>query len=95
MADVSVETTGAEGVLFKQGGAHGGHTLFIQDGRLHYVYNFLGEQEQMISAPNTVPLAGTSLVSNTPAPGPWKTAIPRWVKPLSTSTTPRLACWPR
>src|SRR6185312_11604775 len=41
LADVTVDTTGAEGVLFKQGGAHGGHVLFIQDGRLHYVYNFL------------------------------------------------------
>jgi hypothetical protein len=30
--------------------------LFIQDGRLHYVYNFLGEQEQLISAPDTVSL---------------------------------------
>jgi hypothetical protein len=56
LADVIVDTTGAEGVLFKQGGGHGGHVLFIQDGRLHYVYNFLGEQEQMISSPGAVPL---------------------------------------
>ena len=50
LADVTVDTTGAEGVLFKQGGAHGGHVLFIQDGRLHYVYNFLGERQQLISS---------------------------------------------
>jgi arylsulfatase len=56
LAEVTVDTTGAEGVLFKQGGAHGGHVLFIQDGRLHYVYNFLGEQEQAISSPGAVPL---------------------------------------
>jgi arylsulfatase len=56
VADVTVDTTGAEGVLFKQGGAHGGHVLFIQDGRLHYVYNFLGEREQLISSPDGVPL---------------------------------------
>ncbi|ORJ55779.1 sulfatase-like hydrolase/transferase [Mycobacterium simiae] len=56
LADVTVDTTGAEGVLFKQGGAHGGHVLFIQDGRLHYVYNFLGEQQQLISSPEAVPL---------------------------------------
>ncbi|WP_163753849.1 arylsulfatase [Mycobacterium botniense] len=56
LADVTVESTGAEGVLFKQGGAHGGHVLFIQDGRLHYVYNFLGEQEQLLSSPAPVPL---------------------------------------
>ncbi|KLO25671.1 sulfatase-like hydrolase/transferase, partial [Mycobacterium haemophilum] len=56
LADVTVDTTGAEGVLFKQGGAHGGHVLFIQDGRLHYIYNFLGEREQVLSSPGAVPL---------------------------------------
>jgi arylsulfatase len=56
LADVTVDTTGAEGVLFKQGGAHGGHVLFIQDGRLHYVYNFLGERQQLVSSSGVVPL---------------------------------------
>ena len=50
MAEVTIDTTGAEGVLFKHGGAHGGHVLFIQDGRLHYIYNFLGEEEQVLSS---------------------------------------------
>ncbi|KAA8960172.1 arylsulfatase [Mycobacterium sp.] len=56
LAEVRVDSAAAEGVLFKQGGAHGGHVLFIRDGRLHYVYNFLGEREQAISAPEAVPL---------------------------------------
>lgn len=56
VADVTIDTTGAEGVLFKQGGAHGGHVLFIQDGRLHYVYNFLGERQQLVSSDGPVPL---------------------------------------
>jgi len=56
LAEVAVDTTGAEGVLFKQGGAHGGHVLFLQDGRLHYIYNFLGEEEQKLSSPGAVPL---------------------------------------
>ena len=56
LADVTVDTTGAEGVLFKQGGGHGGHVLFIQDGRLHYVYNFLGERQQLVSSSGPVPL---------------------------------------
>ncbi|MDI3314638.1 MAG: arylsulfatase [Mycobacterium sp.] len=55
LADVTIDTADAGGVLFKQGGRHGGHVLFIQDGRLHYVYNFLGEQEQLISSPAAVP----------------------------------------
>ena len=56
LAEVTVDTTGAEGVMFKHGGAHGGHVLFIQDGRLHYVYNFLGEEEQQLSSSDAVPL---------------------------------------
>ncbi len=56
LADVTIDSNGAEGVLFKQGGAHGGHVLFIQDGRLHYIYNFLGEEEQRLSSPDAVPL---------------------------------------
>ncbi|HUO36555.1 MAG TPA: arylsulfatase, partial [Mycobacterium sp.] len=56
LAEVTVDTTGAEGVLFKQGGAHGGHVLFVQDGRLHYVYNFMGEEEQKVSSSGAVPL---------------------------------------
>ncbi|HUL98583.1 MAG TPA: arylsulfatase [Mycobacterium sp.] len=56
LAEVSVDTTGAEGVIFKQGGAHGGHVLFVQDGRLHYIYNFMGEDEQKVSSSGAVPL---------------------------------------
>ncbi len=56
LAEVTVDTTGAEGVLFKQGGGHGGHVLFVQDGRLHYVYNFMGDEEQTVSSPGAVPL---------------------------------------
>ena len=43
-------------MLYKQGAGHGGHVLFVQDGRLHYVYNFMGEDEQTVSAPDAVPL---------------------------------------
>ena len=35
-------TDNAEGVIFAHGSRFGGHTLFIKDGKLHYVYNFLG-----------------------------------------------------
>lgn len=43
---------GAEGVVFAQGSRFGGHSMFVQDGRLHYVYNFLGigEEQHLVSA---------------------------------------------
>ncbi|MGV0583728.1 arylsulfatase [Mycobacteroides chelonae] len=55
LAEVTADS-GAEGVIFKQGGAHGGHVLFIQDGKLHYIYNFMGEKEQKVSSADAVPL---------------------------------------
>jgi arylsulfatase len=56
LAEVTVDSTGAEGVLFKQGAGHGGHVLFAQDAHLHYIYNFMGEDEQKLSAPDAIPL---------------------------------------
>ncbi|WP_431971785.1 arylsulfatase [Nocardia sp. bgisy134] len=56
LAEVAIHSPSAEGVLFKQGAGHGGHVLFVQDGRLHYIYNFMGEDEQRVSAPDPVPL---------------------------------------
>jgi arylsulfatase A-like enzyme len=49
-AGVTLDSDGAEGVLFAHGGVGGGHSLFVQDGRLHYVYNWLGERVQKISS---------------------------------------------
>ena len=41
IADVEV-TEKTSGVIFAHGSRFGGHALFIKDGKLHYVYNFLG-----------------------------------------------------
>ena len=56
LADVTVDAADAEGVLFKQGAGHGGHVLFVQGSHLQYVYNFMGEDEQRVSAPEPIPL---------------------------------------
>ncbi|MQY27847.1 arylsulfatase [Nocardia aurantia] len=46
----------AEGVLFTQGSRFGGHVLFIANGVLHYVYNFLGiAPEQDFVSPQLTP----------------------------------------
>jgi len=53
--DVDIETPEAEGVLFSHGATFGGHSLYIKDGKLKYVYNFVGDKEQMIVSSNDVP----------------------------------------
>jgi arylsulfatase len=54
-AGVVIDSTDVEGALFSQGGIAGGHSLFVQDRRLHYVYNWLGERIQKVSAEGEVP----------------------------------------
>ncbi len=56
LAEVTIDSGDARGVLFKQGAGHGGHVLYVKDSHLHYVYNFMGEDEQVVSAPNPIPL---------------------------------------
>jgi arylsulfatase len=58
---VDIPAPGAEGVLFAHGSLFGGHALYVKDNRLHYVYNFLGADEQKIDATVDVPV-GENLV---------------------------------
>ena len=54
-AEVDVQTPEAAGVLFSHGCRFGGHSLYIKDRRLKYVYNFCGIVEQMVVATEDVP----------------------------------------
>jgi arylsulfatase A-like enzyme len=49
-AGVKIDSTDAEGVLFAHGGIAGGHSLYIQDNRLTYAYNWVGTYVQTITA---------------------------------------------
>jgi arylsulfatase len=42
LADVEITDPNCSGVIFAHGSRFGGHSLFIKDKKLHYVYNFLG-----------------------------------------------------
>ncbi|MDG2524138.1 hypothetical protein P6166_02040 [Stenotrophomonas sp. HITSZ_GD] len=42
IADVEITDADASGVLFAHGSRFGGHSLFIKNRKLYYVYNFLG-----------------------------------------------------
>jgi arylsulfatase A-like enzyme len=55
-AEVTINSPKAEGVLFAHGHLFGGHALYLKDGKLKYVYNFLGENEQMITSNANVPM---------------------------------------
>jgi len=54
-AEVDIATPEASGVLFAHGHMFGGHALYIKDGKLRYVYNWLGENEQMMTSDADVP----------------------------------------
>ena len=47
-AEVDVQTPEASGVLFSHGARFGGHALYVKDRTLRYVYNFVGDKEQMV-----------------------------------------------
>ena len=51
LADVTISTPEASGVIFAHGSRFGGHALFLKDQKLWYVYNFLGvpPEQQFVS----------------------------------------------
>ena len=54
IADVDI-TDKASGVIFAHGSRFGGHTLFIKNQKLYYVYNFLGiKPEQKLVSPKPI-----------------------------------------
>ncbi len=55
------EADSAQGVLFAHGSRFGGHSLYVKDNRLIYVYNFVGLNEQRIVATTDIP-TGTNLL---------------------------------
>lgn len=55
LAEVDIDAPNAEGVVLAQGSRFGGHTLFIKNSTLYYVYNFLGITEQKFISNVNVP----------------------------------------
>jgi hypothetical protein len=58
---VDLPGAGAQGVLFAHGSRFGGHSLYVKDNRLHYVYNFVGSTEQHVTADRDIP-AGQNVI---------------------------------
>jgi arylsulfatase len=59
--EVDIDSADAGGVLFSHGARFGGHALYIKDGRLKYVYNYVGSKEQIIEAGKPVPTGSVVL----------------------------------
>ncbi|PZF85574.1 sulfatase-like hydrolase/transferase [Jiangella anatolica] len=53
--EVHVDSVDAQGVLFSHGARFGGHALYVKDGRLHYVYNYVGSNVQTVVGDAPVP----------------------------------------
>ena len=53
--EVDIDTPEASGVVFSQGSRFGGHALYLKGGKLKYVYNWVGEFEQIIESDRPVP----------------------------------------
>lgn len=54
-AEVEIPKGGAEGVLVCHGGIVGGYTLFVKDGKLHYVHNYVGAEEFHVESNQQIP----------------------------------------
>jgi arylsulfatase A-like enzyme len=55
LSDIEIADANASGIIFTMGSRFGGHTLFIKDKKLYYVYNFLGiKPEQILISSETL-----------------------------------------
>lgn len=55
-ADVAIEKSGVNGVIVAQGANFGGWALYAREGKLKYVYNFLGMQIYEVEASESLPV---------------------------------------
>jgi hypothetical protein len=53
-AEVQIPASGASGVILAQGGRFGGWSLWLQDGRPRFTYNWLGIERYEVAATNPV-----------------------------------------
>ena len=60
-ADITMPEKGGEGVLVAIGGSSGGYSLYVQDGKLVYHFNWFDETRTIITSSEPVP-AGKSTV---------------------------------
>ena len=60
-AEVEIPSDSAEGVVFAHGSRFGGHAIYMKDGKMHYIYNWLGEIKQQVVSNKVVPIGASTL----------------------------------
>lgn len=61
IAKVNVSEGGGDGMLVTAGGRTAGYAFFIKEGRLHYVYNYLGLKRTLLTSTEKVPSGKSKL----------------------------------
>jgi arylsulfatase len=54
-ADLNIPAEGAEGVIVAEGDVKGGFALYVQNGKLHYTYSFLGIKVETLTSTEDLP----------------------------------------
>lgn len=54
-ASIQIPEAGASGVIVAEGGSSGGYTLYVEEGKLVYEYNFFGKKRTKIPAETKLP----------------------------------------
>ncbi|MCA9834940.1 MAG: sulfatase-like hydrolase/transferase [Thermomicrobiales bacterium] len=61
-ADITItDPSQISGIIYSMGARFGGHALFVREGRLRYIYNWLGEVEQELISQDDL-VAGDNLI---------------------------------
>ena len=87
-AEVEIPKGGAEGVLVSAGDVQGGFSFYVQNGKLHYVYNYVGSQFFHVESTRWSRRDGTRCASSSrsPASPTSRAARARQARASSTST---------
>ncbi|MBU1119177.1 arylsulfatase [Patescibacteria group bacterium] len=54
-SEIMVDSKNPSGIIFSMGSKFGGHTLYVKNRRLKYVYNFVGSLEQVVESNLDIP----------------------------------------
>jgi arylsulfatase len=65
-ADLDIPAEGAEGVIVAEGDVMGGFAFYVQDGKLHYTYSFLGIKVETLTSLEKLPTGKVRYATSSP-----------------------------